>query len=65
VGDKEEQERMREVRAQGMSEFRGSGLREGFRGKAEDRQRERRRRSGSIQKGEPLGHSLERVEERV
>lgn len=35
--DKEEEERMRAVTQQGMGEFRGSGLREGFREKAGDR----------------------------
>jgi len=53
VGDTAEQERMRAVREQGINEFRGSGIREGFREKAEGRMR-LRRRSGSANPGEGL-----------
>jgi len=53
VGDTAEQERMRLVREQGLSQFRDSGLREGFREKAEGRMRSRRR-SGSANPGEGL-----------
>lgn len=62
VGDKEEQERMRAVREQGMADFRSSGIREGFREKAEGRI-SRRRRSGSANPGEGTGHVLDRVQE--
>ena len=68
--DTAEEERQRAIREQGMSEFRGSGLREqagglreGFRQKAEERNR-LRRRSGSAQRPQ-IGHTLDRVEERV
>lgn len=61
VGDTAEQERMRLVREKGMEEFRGSGLREGFREKAEGRIRTRRR-SGSANPGEGFP-GLQRVEE--
>lgn len=67
--DSAEEERQRAIREQGMSEFRGSwlreqagGLREGFRQKAEERNR-LRRRSGSAQRPQ-VGHTLDRVEER-
>jgi len=43
LNDREEEEKMRAVREQGASEFRGSGLREGFREKAEGRMRLRRK----------------------
>lgn len=62
VRDKTEVERSREVREQGLSEFRSSGLREGFREKAEGRMRTRRR-SGSANPGEGQGHVLDRVDE--
>jgi len=62
VRDKTELERSREVREQGLSEFRSSGLREGFREKAEGRMRTRRR-SGSANPGEGHGHVLDRVDE--
>jgi hypothetical protein len=67
--DTAEEERQRQIREQGMNEFRGSGLREqagglreGFRQKAEERNR-LRRRSGSAQRPQ-VGHTLDRVEER-
>ena len=67
--DTAEEERQRQIREQGMSEFRGSGLREqagglreGFRQKAEERNR-LRRQSGSAQRPQ-LGHTLGPVEER-
>ena len=67
--DTAEEERQKQIREQGMSEFRGSGLREqagglreGFRQKAEERNR-LRRRSGSAQRPQ-LGHTLGPVEER-
>jgi hypothetical protein len=66
--DTAEEERQRAIREQGMSEFKGSGLREqagglreGFRQKAEERTR-LRRRSGSAQR-QQVGHILDRVEE--
>jgi len=62
VRDKAELERSREVREQGLSDFRSSGLREGFREKAEGRMRTRRR-SGSANPGEGHGHILDRVDE--
>jgi hypothetical protein len=62
MGDSAEEERMRNVREQGMNEFRGSGLREGFREKAEGRMR-LRRRSGSANPGGSAGDGLERVDE--
>jgi hypothetical protein len=43
VRNAEEEARMREIRNEGMQDFRDSGLREGFRTKAGERQRERRR----------------------
>jgi len=43
LNDREEEEKMRAVKAQGASEFRGSGLREGFREKADSRMRLRRK----------------------
>jgi hypothetical protein len=67
--DTAEEERQKAIREQGMTEFRGSGLREqagglreGFRQKAEERNR-LRRRSGSAQRPQ-VGHTLDRVEER-
>jgi len=63
VGDTAELERSRVIREQGMSEFRSSGLvREGFREKAENRIRTKRR-SGSANPGEGQGHVLDRVDE--
>lgn len=41
VHDKEEEARMRAIREKGMEDFRESGLREGFRQKAGERQRKR------------------------
>jgi hypothetical protein len=61
VGDAAEQERMRAVKERGVEEFRGSGIREGFREKAEGRIRARRR-SGSTNPGEAWP-GLQRVEE--
>lgn len=61
VGDTAEQQRMKAVREKGMEEFRGSGIREGFREKAEGRMRTRRR-SGSANPGEGFP-GLQRVEE--
>lgn len=67
--DSAEEERQRQIREQGINEFRESGLREqagglreGFRQKAEERNR-LRRRSGSAQRPQ-VGHTLDRVEER-
>lgn len=67
--DSAEEERQRAIREQGMNEFRGSGLREqagglreGFRQKAEERNR-LRRRSGSAQR-QQVGHTLDPVDER-
>lgn len=60
VGDREELERARVVREQGMQEFKGSGLREGFREKAEGRMRLRRKSHGN---GESAPEGLDRVEE--
>lgn len=67
--DTAEEERQRAIREQGMNEFRGSGLREqagglreGFRQKAEERNR-LRRRSGSAQR-QQVGHTLDPVDER-
>lgn len=51
IGDKAEQERARIVREDGMNEFRGSGLREGFREKAEGRMRLKRRSGGATNLG--------------
>lgn len=62
VGDSAELERSRGVRDQGVNEFRSSGIREGFREKAEGRMRTRRR-SGSANPGEGQGHVLDRVDE--
>lgn len=65
VHDKEEEARMRAVREQGMEEFRDSGLREGFRQKAGERQRKRSRDYGynGIYGSEGPG-GLDPVEER-
>ena len=67
--DRAEEERQRAIRDQGINDFRVSGLkeqagvlREGFRQKAEERNR-LRRRSGSVQRPQ-IGHTLDRVEER-
>ncbi|KAH8592543.1 hypothetical protein B0O99DRAFT_689686 [Bisporella sp. PMI_857] len=62
MGDAAELERSRSVKEQGLNEFRGSGLREGFREKAEGRMKIRRR-SGSANPGEGHGHVLDRVDE--
>jgi hypothetical protein len=43
VRNAEEEARMREIRNEGLQDFRESGLREGFRHKSGERQRERRR----------------------
>jgi hypothetical protein len=63
--DREEEERMRAVRDQGVGEFKGSGLREGFREKAEGRMRLRRK---SVEQRGVYGsegpHGLDSVEER-
>lgn len=61
LGDTAEQERMKAVRQHGVEEFRGSGLREGFREKAEGRAR-LRKRSGSTVRGS-AGEGLQPVEE--
>lgn len=65
VHNKEEEARMRAVRHQGMEEFRESGLREGFRQKAGERQRKRSRDYGhnGIYGSEGPG-GLDPVEER-
>jgi hypothetical protein len=64
VGDKGEQERAQAIREQGLNDFRGSGLREGFREKAEGRLR-LRRRSGSANRtpGSAAPDGLEKVDE--
>lgn len=68
--DSAEEEKMRALRKQGMSDFRGSrlyeksgGLREGFRAKAEVAQG-RRLRKRSLSRGPQLGHGLDVVDER-
>jgi len=60
--DTAELERARAIKEQGLIDFRASGLREGFREKAEGRMRTRRR-SGSANPGEGQGHVLDRVDE--
>ncbi|KAG9247592.1 hypothetical protein BJ878DRAFT_414526 [Calycina marina] len=62
TGDAAEQERARVIKERGMVDFNSSGLREGFREKAEGRMRTRRR-SGSANPGEGQGHVLDRVDE--
>jgi len=61
VGDTAEQERMKTVRQHGIEEFRGSGLREGFREKSEGRAR-LRKRSASMVRGS-AGDGLQPVDE--